>query len=222
MNAAQLARIAKNHRSVGPPTDPFWADVTSLMHFDGSQGSTTFTDQISANSWAVVGTAGGTFLDTTQIKFGSASLRLAGNAGIKSAASVLTNAATATIECFFYQAATNSNFRCIFAIDDDHGLYTQAAGMQCFTSNAELTAASYPVAQWNHVALVFNAGVATLYLNGVSQSSGSGEWLTGAMYIGDDNASELFTGWIDEFRITSGVARYTSNFTPPSAPFPNS
>jgi hypothetical protein len=37
----------------------------------------------------------------------------------------------------------------------------------------------------------------------------------------NNNTGNYFNGYIDEVRITKGIARYTSNFTVPSAPFLN-
>ena len=28
-----------------------------------------------------------------------------------------------------------------------------------------------------------------------------------------------FNGWLDEFRVSKGIARWTANFTPPAAPY---
>jgi hypothetical protein len=44
------------------------------------------------------------------------------------------------------------------------------------------------------------------------------------MVIGGELASSPasrvdFNGWLDEFRISKGIARWTSNFTPPTAPY---
>jgi hypothetical protein len=37
--------------------------------------------------------------------------------------------------------------------------------------------------------------------------------------IGAQNGSNYFNGWIDEVRISKGIARWTSNFTPPTQPY---
>ena len=78
---------------------------------------------------------------------------------------------------------------------------------------------------WNHVAIVRNGSTWTLYLNGNSvqttSSSVSITTQTGGMYIGYypyfTGGARSFNGYMDEIRITMGIARYTSNFTTPGA-----
>ena len=74
---------------------------------------------------------------------------------------------------------------------------------------------------WYHVACVRSGSTAYLFVNGASAGtdtiSGSAN-LTNPLTIGVKYDATLpFTGYIDDLRITKGVARYTSTFTPPTA-----
>jgi hypothetical protein len=81
---------------------------------------------------------------------------------------------------------------------------------------------------WQHMALVRNGNVFTPYLNGTAgtttTSSASLFDFTSAIRIGSDSVTASLTpfqGYMDEVRITKGVACYTASFTPPTDPFPN-
>jgi hypothetical protein len=50
-------------------TDPYFANLISLLHYNGTNGSTTFTDQIGGTTW----TATNATLDTSTKQFGTAS-----------------------------------------------------------------------------------------------------------------------------------------------------
>jgi hypothetical protein len=74
---------------------------------------------------------------------------------------------------------------------------------------------------WHHVAVVRYSGTVTIYADGIASASSS---ITGTCtsanplyvgYNGRDNA--YITGYLDDIRITKGVARYTGNFTPPTS-----
>jgi Concanavalin A-like lectin/glucanases superfamily len=80
---------------------------------------------------------------------------------------------------------------------------------------------------WYHLAFVRNYGVITAYLNGQAQGSVSAGTLSmatpgGSLYVGRAGQYNGFylNGLLDDFRITKGVARYTSNFTPPARALP--
>src|SRR5690606_34123168 len=68
--------VASSRRiATGPSsTDPYWSSVSSLLHFNGSNGSTTFTDEKGVG-WTASGDAE---ISTAQSKFGGSSLSLDG------------------------------------------------------------------------------------------------------------------------------------------------
>jgi hypothetical protein len=89
---------------------------------------------------------------------------------------------------------------------------------------------SFALNNWYHIAATRNGNTVYLAVNGVVIQTGT---FTGAMFdttqparIGQivDEAYVTkfwFPGYIDDLRITKGIARYTENFTPPTKAFPN-
>ena len=76
---------------------------------------------------------------------------------------------------------------------------------------------------WAHVAAVRYSGTTTLYVNGISKgTTASNPWTSSStsLWIGgwSQNNNQM-NGYIDDFRITKGYARYTSNFTAPTSAF---
>jgi hypothetical protein len=75
---------------------------------------------------------------------------------------------------------------------------------------------------WYHIALSRSSGTSKLFINGVQGGSSFADTkdYTGLyeIYSGRDQgaASNWVNGYIDDLRITKGVARYTTNFTPPT------
>ena len=80
---------------------------------------------------------------------------------------------------------------------------------------------------WYHFAIVGDGSNTYLYWDGVQQSTpiaaaGAGSASDGDLYIGRLVASSTneYQGYIDDLRITAGVARYSSSFTPPTSAYP--
>ena len=78
---------------------------------------------------------------------------------------------------------------------------------------------------WYHIAAVRNGNVLRLYLDG--QQQGADQAFTGTMPdlgaafdIGRWSGDGIYlNGYIDELRISKGIARWTSNFTPENGPY---
>ena len=216
-------------------SDPYFANVVCLMHFDGANGSTTFTDQIAANSWNIQ--AGLPTISTAQSKFGGSS----GNFPVNTNAAIQTADKTAlqmgtgdfTIEGWFNPVAGSGAFGAMYIKGSNSAggltltVLPTAVGFRCNTSTTFSQTIS-AISGWAHIAWVRASGVVTIYVNGISVYSTTVSFNhndTSTMYLGSNTSAGSGTfsygGYIDDFRITKGVARYTANFTPPAAPFPN-
>lgn len=213
---------------------------------DGSNGSTTFTD--SSGTPKTVTANGNAQISTAQSKFGGASCLLDGNGDylqvawgsafdlstgdftIELWAYPITQANGGALLAEEYNADSKVAFAIAFADSStvaSTGGSTISFGSYGTSWTGVTSTQSLAVGEWSHVAVSRVGTTTTIYLNGVSIGSGTSSPLSSGsqLFIGrrwdDDGTSDFFHGYIDELRITKGVARYTSAFTPPTAPFPD-
>lgn len=141
-----------------------------------------------------------------------------------------------TVECWFYHTASFASVETLIAYRESAvvygsftlGLASGKPNLVCSTGSGFqvniASSATVNLNEWNHVAAVRNGNVFTIYLNGVAVATTT-QAITLAtlnipLQIGRDGAYEQFTGgYIDEVRISKGIARWTADFTPPDAAY---
>ena len=207
-------------------TDPDFASVVLLMHFDGADGSTTFTDNSSsAKTLTAVGNAQ---LDTAQQRFGTASGLFDGS-GDRVTAAASTDfefgSGNLTLE-FFLRLTGPNNFGIFYTEDGNTSLHFDASRWvwRANNTNVFVTTDTPSLNTWYHIALVRNGTTTRVYRNAVIVATGTSvncANTNSAIRIG--GGYQQLNGHIDELRITKGVARYTAaGFTVPTAAFPDS
>lgn len=243
--AADIATAAAAPSGIGY-LDPSFTNVSLLLHMDGSNASTTFTDN---SPIAATGTAyGNAQISTAQSKFGGASGLFDGNGDYVEFASrtAYDLGSTYTIDMFirvpstsvsgglvhrgFYTTSNNTWSGLAFSI---RGLGTSIRFYFYGTLNSNeqyidvAVSGNISANTWHHVAMVRNGTSGAVYIDGVSKGTITGlntvSSSSRVLKIGVwdySSGSEWFNGYMDELRITK-VARYTSGFTPPAAPFAN-
>jgi hypothetical protein len=222
-----------------PPaaTDPYFANVTSLLHLNGTHGSTTITD-VTGKTWTA---NGGSSIITSDSQFGGASLDVNGSGKYITSASHAGfgfGSGDYTVEGWNKYPSSSGN-QCIFdnrsASDAGIGIYVaNGSGGYLFvnsnTINLVTASSAFTANTWQHWAVVRVGTTVYIFIAGVLVGTGTDSRTLAsapAVYIGDNylvpgGASQPAFALLDEFRITKGVGRYTATFTPPSAPFPDS
>jgi hypothetical protein len=201
------------------------ADASSSAHTITANGDISLTKEPFAGAGAVEFDGTGDYL----------------TAGSASDWTFLNDGSTFTAECWFYSnstslqtllstAATQSAVGFFLSINDTAtgdvaaGIYKGTTGVL----KAGSSGSSWNTGTWNHVAVVCDPSLLTLYLNGVSVGTANAASFA---FNGSNPAYTLAVGryqlatpggyvdgYISNVRFVNGTALYTSNFTPPAEP----
>jgi hypothetical protein len=224
-------------------SDPNFSSVVLLLGYEGADASTTITDE-SASNHAMTLTAG-LEIDTAQQKFGGSSLLGNSTTNQGKADNSLTDfkfgTGQFTVETFvrFNSTSGDQTFLCAWSFNNAAKniwyFYRQGGTLRFLANNAAVSlqtgAWTISTGVWYHVAVDRDgSNVIRLYIDGVKQASTTNsaditgtsvECSLGCIYDAAGSFDNL-NGWLDESRITKGVARYATDtsFTVPTVAFP--
>lgn len=207
---------------------------------DSIEGDFGFVNNVLSSSSVIsnistrVTAFGNAQIDTAQSKFGGASGLFNAVSGdkISVANSAALNPGTGDFTCeFWVRWNSTPNRDCFLSWNGSHGLFiTPSTGAILIwkkDGGTILSAGStaFSTGVWYHIAFVRNGTSWVVYRDGISYvsttSSASIGTSTGSLVISDFvGTDDWIDGWIDDYRFTVGVARYTSNFTPPASAHP--
>ena len=216
-----------------PPTAPVTAitNTSLLLNFTNAG----IIDNAMMNDLETVGNAQ---ISTAQSKFGSGAMFFAGGTDyltVPSNVNLELGSGNFTIEAWIYLNArvadsaiiskgTNGAYLIYFGAGGELAFYASTNGSSWTTAN--LTISTLPsLSTWHHIAIVRSGDLASTYFNGTFVQNAA---MTGSL-ISQPSVPLLvgrfansMNGYIDDLRITKGYARYTANFTPPTAALPTS
>jgi hypothetical protein len=206
-------------------------NVSLLLHGDGTNGSTTITD--SSPTPKTVTAVGNAQISTAQSKFGGSSLLFDGSGDyLTTSASERLDFGTQdfTIE-LWHRFSDISADRAFIGNDTPTRidfLWRTGTGINVGRINIAFDSTfawSPTVNVWYHIAISRSGSSLRAFVDGSqigSTATNTNNYSASGCLIGASTAAARFcNGYIDDLRITKGIARYTANFTPPTASFPD-
>ena len=223
---------AANPKSYPAGQDPYVSGVNLLFDGESLVDKSAKTQSFTNNSSVTV--------STTQKKFGNSSLYFSGRTADGGSNSYLSFAANSdfgfgsgdwTVETWFYKTTPLASLDVLF--DNRVGLggaggyvsgvalYVQAGVVKTGNNAERLAGATIATGVWNHLMISRSGNNIYLGVNGTVVSTAFSTTLHSApqLYIGNSVVSEYAGGYMDDYRVTKGFARYTANYTVPAATF---
>lgn len=218
--------------------DRWFANVALLLHMDGADGGSDFID--SSSQGHSVFANGGVAMSSAAKRFGATAGAFDGVSDyleIPGQSDWLSQ--VFTVEAWF---------RALDLSLGKHGMIEHSDGASYWrvfyntdgvefrlndgVNSIQCGVAALVEQTWHHVAVSrqdIGGGeyITRVFIDGYLSDSQTDnaiiQNISGSLYIGADfvGTNRWWDGHIDEVRITKGVARYTSNFVPPTAAFPD-
>jgi len=209
-----------------------------LPHMDGADAAVAFGDSALGTStnhnWTAAGNAQ---VDTADSKFGGASGLFDGvgdQISIPDSTDLTLGSGDWTIECWFKCLAASGATAALFG-QSDAGPTNAASSIYCQRNSSDVMRVFvsdgtniYSITSatqftnvtntgWHHLAVVRNGNVLRMFIDGLQEggdvaisvavNDSAQDWVIGGRTSG---ATTTWNGWIDEFRLSVGIDRYSS------------
>jgi hypothetical protein len=249
-NALGISISSGTSNSATILVDPYFSSVSLLLNGDGTNGSQVFNDL--SSSPKTVTAYSNAQISTSTKKFGTGAMYFDGNGDyltFPANSSLALGAGDFTVEFWIYNTGnTNPIVNGVMCSAANTSIWTYYTGAWQITfggtSNSlnfgwslssggssydGSTTITIPTNIWSHVAFTRVGTTLKTFLNGTLSATNSlpsnfNFTTDGLFEIGrhDGRDNYYLNGYLDDIRITKGIARYTTNFTPPTAAFPTS
>jgi hypothetical protein len=214
------------------------SNTVLMLHCDGTNGSTTFTD--SSQYTHTVTANGNAQVSTSNVKFGTGSgvfdgtgdyLALDGSSDFAFGSGDYTvdfwvRVASLPQYAHLYDARPTSTLGAYLVIYVD----VATGHLQCTNGTTDIGGTTnLNSATYAHIAVTRSGTTRRVFVNGTIEATDSSDsvtllnptgrpWFGGKSYGGDGGVQSLL-GNFEEIRVSKGIARWTSNFTPPAAAY---
>jgi hypothetical protein len=217
-----------------PPTAPLTAVSGTSMLLNYTNGA--IIDNAMMNDLETVGNAQ---ISTSVKKYGTGSMAFDGTGDALYSTSQATTFGTGdfTLEFWIYfNAVNNSTVKFIYDMRNSGATSASFLAQEASGNNwtywngagtsisSGFTSSTFTASTWTHIAICRSSGTTKFFVNGTQTNSvadtsnyANSTLTFGARY----SISDALNGYIDDLRITKGYARYTANFTPPTAALPD-
>lgn len=212
-------RIIIPHTPLSPST--YDENTLLLLHGESLEDSSIYDVPITNNGVAV---------SDVQSKFGGSSYYFNGTTSYIQTRNLLQGAGPFTIDFWLYPIQIKNNT--LWSHGGTNAPAVTGGGIEFYNNSTFIyycdgflirTTQTFAINQWYHIAFVGDGASIKLYVNGILNGTYSGGYNFGnypETFGANDSTltGETLIGYMDEIRV-SNVARWTSDFTPPTEPY---